>query len=151
MLKLIVLTLIGSLVRAQDGKPDTDPAFHPIEEGFLMFPMLQKDYENWNSVGTSIFLKNKAVIAPDSGDLLRGFIHTTKPNPNKDAWVAHLEVDIGNEENSNLRGGGGIGVYYVRNVDEYSNVQANYYGYTNKFEGALISLNALLKDKRNVK
>jgi hypothetical protein len=30
-----------------------------------MFPMIKKDYEQWKTMGTSVFLENKAVIVPE--------------------------------------------------------------------------------------
>jgi hypothetical protein len=56
--------ILENLSESRD-RPDSDPKFEALEEQYLMFPMIKKDYAQWKTVGTSIFLENKAVIVPE--------------------------------------------------------------------------------------
>lgn len=98
--------------------PATDPNFRPLEDQFLIFPLTTKDYSNWNSVGTAVFLKDKAVITPGGLKHLKGNIHTTKPIQADyiDAWEAHLDIEMGQEDTTDV-GMGGLALYYLRNVE----------------------------------
>jgi hypothetical protein len=76
-LSCLVLTLS---VKAQDAaavddRTNTDPDFAPVEDMFLIFPMTEKDFWNWNSLGSAVFLQNKAVLAPEAS-FRKGLIHT---------------------------------------------------------------------------
>jgi hypothetical protein len=95
-LSLLIFLSFSPVYSADTAKfdlPKTDPNFRPIEDQFLIFPLTTKDYNNWNSVGAAVFLKNKAVITPGLA-YMKGNIHTTKPLPEAyiDAWEAHLDV-----------------------------------------------------------
>ena len=57
---------------------DTDPPNLQVESQTLLFPMTSKDFDNWNSLGSAVFLYDKAVITPEATDR-KGAIHTTKP------------------------------------------------------------------------
>ena len=118
MLSLASLVLAGgSAAQDLNERPDTDPAYAPIENMFLLFPMLEKDYWNWGSAGSAVFLENKAVIAPEASNR-KGLIHTTQPNPKPDHWYAVLDFNIGREKVKELnKSGDGLGIYYLRNFD----------------------------------
>ena len=59
MLVFILAALISALPQAHAEsnveEVDHDPQFAPIEEQYLMFPMTEHDFENWNSLGTGVF------------------------------------------------------------------------------------------------
>lgn len=66
---------------------DYDPAFDPhdpklrIEQNhYLDFPVMRKDFSNWQTVGAAVMLKNKAVLAPEVRDK-KGIIYSKLPNP----------------------------------------------------------------------
>jgi len=40
-------------------------------------------------------------------------------NYNKDAWIAHIDLSIGNKHESK-RSGASVGIFYLRNIDEHS-------------------------------
>ena len=78
------LLLFCGLTLAAEGetlneRPDVDPNYSPIENMFLLFPMTEKDFWNWESHGSAVFLQNKAVIAPEAVNR-KGLIHTTQMN-----------------------------------------------------------------------
>ena len=54
----LIYSLLVISVSAQDGyqRDDLDPHYAPIENQFLIFPMLEKDYWNWGSAGSAVFL-----------------------------------------------------------------------------------------------
>jgi len=107
--------------------------------------MTTKDYSNWNTAGTAVFLKDKAVIVPELIHM-KGNIHTTKalPAENIDAWEAHLDVDMGQNGTSDI-GLGGLALYYLRNVDSNEN---GLFGYSAKFDGAAVVINSMLKNTK---
>lgn len=129
--------------------PSTDPTFRPLEEQFLLFPMTHKDYDNWNSHGTAVLLKNKAVITPGIENL-KGVLYNTKPIPTSavEGWEAHIDIEMGCDEAKQISSGG-IGLYYLRNVELDSNA-AGLYGYTNKFNGAAVIITTYFKQRKEV-
>ena len=123
--KVLLLTIVAvctiSFVRGQENelneRPDTDPSYEPIENQFLLFPMVEKDFWNWNSLGSAVFLENKAVIAPEATNR-KGLIHTMQPNPNADHWYAVLDFNIGRAKTKETnKSGDGLAIYYLRNFD----------------------------------
>ena len=95
-----------------------------------------------------MLLKDKAVIAPELIHM-KGNIHTTKalPSDNIDAWEAHLDVDIGQSNTTDI-GMGGLALYYLRNVDQSEN---GLFGYSAKFDGAAVVINSMLKNTKSFK
>jgi len=130
-----------SRVNAQDFN-DPDENFAPVEDSFLMFPLTDKDYQNWESEGTAVLHKSKAIIVPET-EGSKGMIFTTTPNPSAKAWNAQIDFDFGNA-NESKRGGGGFGIHYVRNVMRMEEDEG-FYGYTQKFDGVGIYANAFLR------
>ena len=82
-----------------------------------MFPMVEKDFWNWNSLGSAVFLNNKAVITPEATNRM-GLIHTRQPNRKKEHWYAALDFNIGRDKVKELgKSGDGLAIYYLRNFD----------------------------------
>lgn len=153
----VVTSLRGGGVLAQkdanssvDERADSDPNFAPAEDQFLIFPMLEKDYENWNSLGSAVFLQNKAVLAPEAS-LRKGLIHTTKPNEFKDHWYAVLDFNIGREKVKELdKSGDGLAIYYVSNIDSSNpSITNNIFGFTDDFDGVGIFVNTMKTQAKN--
>lgn len=97
---LTTLLLSFCLVLAESEIPEDfpeDPNYKPLEDQCLLFPMMRSDFKNWNSMGSAVFLKNKAVLAPETKNT-KGLIHTKKPNASKENWVADLNFAIGREK-----------------------------------------------------
>ena len=119
---------------------NTDPNFKAIEEQFLMFPLVEKDYDNWNTMGSALFLRDKALLTPTVKDR-RGLMYTTKPNPKPNHWLVHVDFKIGNKEFPH-RSGEGMAITYLRDVDQDNpDLMNNFYGFTNEFRGLGIFIN----------
>ena len=111
-----------------------------------MFPFIKKDLENWQTLGSAVFLTNKVVLTPEAINR-KGIIHTTKPlsKDHTRAWVAIVDVEISSKEENKL-GSGGLGIYYVRNLDEKVDMSSPF-GFTNKFDGAAVVVNTGMRTK----
>ena len=59
-----------------------------------------------------------------------------------DAWIAHLDVEMGQEDTTDI-GLGGLAIYYLRNVESDQN---GLFGYSAKFDGAAVAINSMLKN-----
>ena len=124
----LLLSLMSVGILAQEGtslesKPDIRPPYRPSEDHVLMFPMLKGDYKNWNSMGSAVFLTNKAVLAPEAS-YTKGLIHTTVPNPYREHWYATLDFNIGRDKVKEMnKSGEGFAIYYVRDIDGSNNEQ----------------------------
>ena len=85
-LKILYVALVSScLVYAESEIPEDfpeDPSYLPIEDQFLIFPMMRNDFRLWNSMGSAVFLKNKAMLAPETKNT-KGLIHTKRVNSKK--------------------------------------------------------------------
>ena len=80
--------------------------------------MEKKDFENWNTVGAALVHNSKVVLVPEVIDR-KGILYSTNPNPYKDSWMLDVEFHIGNERKT-TRGGTGMSMLYLKNVDEVS-------------------------------
>ena len=120
---LVCLTLVfctsvlaknsGEVNERRAGSPD----YKPIENHFLLFPMTSKDFWNWDATGSAVFLKNKAVLAPETTGA-KGSIFSQQPNPKRDHWYAILDFNIGRDKvKETNQSGEGLGIYYLRNFD----------------------------------
>ena len=79
------------------GRPMNDPNCMPVETHYLVFPLLQKDFNNWSTNYSSVILRDKVIVSPESQGL-RGFIHTVTPNPIKENWIARIDFNIGRKK-----------------------------------------------------
>ena len=71
-------------------------------------------------------------------------MHTTKPNPKPDHWLAHVDFKIGNKEYPH-RQGEGMAIYYLQEIDaENPNLLNNFYGFTNNFRGFGVFINTAM-------
>jgi len=61
---LIIVSVFGADEALILGNEPADPDFKAIENQFLIFPFAHKDLENWETKGTTVFLRNKVVITP---------------------------------------------------------------------------------------
>ena len=138
---------MASLVSAGGGleeRHSVDPSYAPLKDQYLMFPMLEHDFENWNSLGSAIFLNNKAVITPEAKNR-KGLIHTREPNPNYKHWYAALDFNIGRDKIKELnQAGEGMAIYYLRNFDSADpQINENFYGFIDNFDGIGIFVNTV--------
>ena len=92
---VFILAAFISLLNAEADVQETnyDPQFAPIEEQYLMFPMTEHDFENWNSLGTGVFHQNFAVLVPEIPNKA-GLMVTKNTNPKPDHWYAILDYDV---------------------------------------------------------
>ena len=79
----------------EEDYPD-EPGFLPIEDCYLDFPMMRNDFKLWDSKGTAVFLKNKAIIAPEASNT-KGMIHTKNFNTVKQ-WITDVNFSIGRDK-----------------------------------------------------
>jgi len=107
--------------------------------------MTGKDFENWQTEGTAVFLKNQLVLSPDSSNL-KGVAYTTHETTTDalKGWIAQIDIDIGTNKHAEL-GSGGLAVYFLRNFEPHST--NGLYGYTNKFDGAAVVISTLIKNR----
>jgi hypothetical protein len=99
-------------------------------------------------VGGALLMKQKAIITPETRDK-KGILYSTEPNPLLDSWLTEIELHIGNERETH-RGGTGLGIFYLKNVDKVTNKES-IFGYTNRFEGLGIYLNTILRSEQGDK
>ena len=125
-------------------KADVKPPFRPSEDHTLMFPMLKRDYSNWGSLGSAVFLTNKAVIAPEASNT-KGLIYTTQANPFREHWYALIDFNIGRDKVKELNNSGeGFAIYYVRDFDAGNpDITENFFGFIDDFDGIGIFVNSL--------
>ena len=97
-----LLTLLFTsvcIVSAQSEIPEDypeDPNYKPLENLFLLFPMMRSDFKLWNSMGSAVFLKNKAIIAPEAKNT-KGLIHAKNVNTNIENWMVDINLGIGRD------------------------------------------------------
>lgn len=105
-------------------------------------PITHKEFDNWETYGSSIFQKNRIIVVPEVADT-RGAIVSNKFTSHKESWIADIKVRIGNA-NKSLKGGNGVGIYYLRDIDK-SEVAQGLFGYTKNFNGLGIVMNTILQ------
>ena len=69
------------------------------DDNTLEFPIINEDLQNWETHGSSILVKNRAIIVPELKDR-KGLLNSMK-FINDDAmtnWDFDITLDIGNEE-----------------------------------------------------
>lgn len=141
---LLFLALLS--VRAQDlVMPDSEHNFRPMEEQWLIFPMTNKDFNNWQTEGSAVFLRNHLVVSPGSKNL-KGLVYNTNPTSTGSVkgWIAEFDLDLGNDDLLEL-GSGGLAIYFLRNFDP--DQRSGLYGYTNKFDGVAVIVSTLVKQR----
>ena len=152
LLSMLSLAVLGGSTADPyvDFKVDVRPPYRNSEDHILMFPMIKKDYANWGSKGSAVFLQNKAVIAPEASSL-KGLIHTTEPNPFRDHWYALLDFNIGRDKVKEMnKSGEGFSIYYLRNFDAGNpDINENFYGFVDDFDGLGIFINTMASDKKS--
>ena len=74
----MLISVLGADEAIFLGSDPADPDFKAIENQFLIFPLTHKDFENWETLGTAVFLRSKVVLTPEA-NFRKGIIHTTKP------------------------------------------------------------------------
>lgn len=121
-----------------------DPHFRIEQNHFLDFPVMKKDFNTWQTVGAAVILRNKTILAPEVKDK-KGILYSKLPNPLTKDWMLDVEVNIGNAKHSS-RGGTGLGIFYVKNVDQISHKES-IFGYSNRFEGLGVYINSVLKSE----
>lgn len=106
--------------------------------------MTEKDYWHWNSLGSAVFLENKAIIAPEASST-KGLIHTRLPNTKTDHWYAIMDFNIGRDKVKEMnKSGEGMAIYYLRNFDSGNpDINQNFYGFQDDFDGIGIFINTL--------
>ena len=55
--------------------------------------MMRADFKLWDAMGSAVFLKNKAVIVPETKNQ-KGIIYTKNPNVQKDQWMLDIDFSI---------------------------------------------------------
>jgi len=87
-----------------------------MEEHTMESPVSDKEFDNWETHGASIFQKNRIILMPEVADK-RGAIFSNKFTKHRDSWIVDIKMRIGND-NQTPKGGNGVGIYYLRSVDQ---------------------------------
>lgn len=105
---------------------------------------MKSDFKLWNTLGSSVLHKNYAVIAPETKNT-KGLLHSKKPNANMENWMVDVDFAIGRAQvPDQLRAGDGMGIYYLRYIDEEDlDSMNNFYGFKDDFDGYGIFINTL--------
>ena len=105
--------------------------------------MMRSDFKLWDAMGSAVFLKNRAVIAPEARNQ-KGIIYTKTPNTQVKEWMLDIDFSIRRDKvNDQLRAGDGMGIYYLKYIDDDDSSLNNFYGYRDDFDGYGIFINTL--------
>lgn len=75
----------------------------------------------------------------------RGAIVSQKLPSHRESWILDVRLRIGNEQRT-PKGGNGVGIYYLRDIDQ-SELAEGLFGYTTRFNGLAVVLNGLLNQE----
>ena len=110
-----MLGALGLMMAVVSGEMQGEPNFKAEGSHYLDFPLTKKDFTQWKTLGSAVFLHNKLVLAPESRDK-KGIIYSTEPSPLEKEWQMEVEVNLGNDKATH-RGGTGLGIFYLRSID----------------------------------
>jgi hypothetical protein len=88
------------------------------------------------------------VLVPEIKDK-KGAILNKVVVPSKDEWLVDLRVHIGNEARTE-RGGAGLGLYYLRELDQ-AQIGSGVFGYSREYNGLAVFLNSLFASSKDGK
>ena len=138
---LCLLQALTGNVFAQD---EDEPQFRIVESHSIEPPLTMDQFEHWVTKGSAVLMQNKIMLVPEVPDR-RGAIIAKTQVPNGDSWLLDVRLKIGNEIPA-LRGGNGVGIYYLRSVNQ-EDIGQGQMGYSKMYDGLGIFLNTILAKK----
>ena len=108
---LLLTSLLGH-VQSQAGGLN----FKIIEQFSMETPITNKEFDNWQTEGASVFLKNEIVLVPELKDR-KGAIWNKFHTAKTDEWLIEMRVKIGNEMRT-AKGGAGLGIHYLKEINQ---------------------------------
>jgi hypothetical protein len=88
-----------------------EPQFKLMENWLMETPITKKEYDNWGTYGSSVFMKDKIVLNPEVKDS-KGGIHNTNFTSDGGNWIAEMKLHIGNTDKTS-KGGNGVGIHFL--------------------------------------
>ena len=111
-------------------------------------PTSKKEYDNWGTYGSAVFMRNKIVLNPEVKDS-KGGIHNTNFTGNNGNWIAEMKFYIGNTDKTN-KGGNGVAIHYLRDFDS-DDIGSHLFGYTKNYRGLGVYINTILNSMKDDK
>ena len=111
-------------------------------------PISKKEYDNWGTYNSAVFMRDKIVLNPEIKDS-KGGIHNTNFTANNGNWIAEMKLSIGNTAKTN-KGGNGVGIHYLKDFDS-DDIGTHLFGYTKSFRGMAVYINTILSAKKDDK
>jgi hypothetical protein len=108
---LLLMSALGH-VQSQAGSLN----FKIIEKFSMETPITNKEFDNWQTEGASVFLKNEIVLVPELKDR-KGAIWNKFHTAKTDEWLIEMRVKIGNEMRT-AKGGAGLGIHYLQEINQ---------------------------------
>lgn len=112
-------------------------------------PITKKEYDNWGTYGSSVFMRDKIVLNPEVKDTKGGIHNTNFTSTNGGNWIAEMKFHIGNDAKTN-KGGNGVGIHYLRDFDS-EDIGTHLFGYTKTFRGMAVYINTILNANKDDK
>ena len=142
---LIFLLSIISLVLANDDSEE--PNFRLLENWLMETPISKKEYDNWGTYGSSVFMRDKIVLNPEIKDSKGGIHNTNFTTPGN--FITEMKLHIGNTDKTN-KGGNGVGIHFLRDFDS-DDIGTHLFGYTKTYRGLGVYINTILNAKKDDK
>lgn len=132
------LSLLFPLALAQDH------SYQLMLSHFLESPFAEADFGRWQQDGSAVFTKNKIVLNPEIKEAKGAIYNKNNVVLGKHHdWIVDIKVSIGNHDHVTNRGGNGVGIFYLRNLDK-EELSRGVFGYSKNFDGLGIYLNTIL-------
>ena len=94
-MRKILITLAHYLLFTKS-QESTEPVFKIMENHTMESPITHKEFDNWETYGSSLFQKGRIIVVPEVADT-RGAIVSKKFTNHRDSWIADIKVRIGND------------------------------------------------------
>lgn len=109
----------------------------------MEFPSLKEYFDQWQTFGTSLILKDRIIIVPEVQDK-KGAIQAkaVAPEKCKDEFIADVRLNIENTDGSQT-GSSGAAIYYLADVN-HEDIGTGAFGYSNSYRGLGVFMNNVL-------
>lgn len=104
---------------------------------------MKEYFHLWQTFGTSLILKDRAVIVPEVMDK-KGAIQATTiaPTQCKDEFIADVRLNIENAD-ATQTGSSGAAIYYLSDIN-HEDIGTGAFGYSNNYRGLGVFINNVL-------
>ena len=93
-----------------------EPTYRIQESHSMETPLTAKEFTNWETKLSSIFVKDNIILVPELSDK-KGAIMNKDVVPHKDDWLIDLKFRMGNTDRS-IAGGAGLALYYLKDINQ---------------------------------